>query len=432
MKSRSGNEAFWKDLHILETLKGGGIYLVVKIAGSIGAYFFAWYVSKAYGAAGNGVFAFVLTAAVLLASFFNLGLNTYTVKLLPAYKAQNNPGGIRAFYHRALTTVAGVTFAGSGILILLSFLMSNESFSRDLYLIGCATIPVSILLFISHVYKARQRIFGFSMLQNNVIQVLALLILVIPVWDRSSTNEPVWAFIVAGVGLCIAGWGMIPSIHGEQTPISKTEFRLHIRESLPMLAGGMAFIVLNLTDRFMLRFLDSTTQLGIYDVALRLSNLTLLGIMSLNAVAEPKFAQLHAENDPTKLRSFAGRITWMGIVVSIPVIGLLGFFPDFWLGLFGTGEDFLVGGSTLRILLLGQALSVSCGAVLVLLNMTGHQRSVQTILFTCATLNIILNFLLIPWWGIDGTAWATAFSTLVWNVWGLWIIRKKLGFWMWG
>lgn len=432
LKSESGNVAFWKDLHLLETLRGGGVYLIVKIVGSLGAYFFAWYVSRNYGAEGNGIFAFTLTSAVLLAAFFNLGLNTYIVKVIPAFKAENNAEGVRGFYRKALMTIVGVTLTGCGLLVLISVFVPHAPFSTEVLLIGVATIPVSILLFLSHTFKAQKRILGYSLLQNNVVQVLALLVLLLPLWPIASVSEPVWAFVVAGVTLCIAGWFFNQSGTRALARITDIPFRSHLRESLPMLAGGLAYMVLNLSDRMMLRFLDTTTQLGIYDVALRLSNLTLLGILSLNAVAEPKFAEFFAQNDPVRLRRYAGRMTWIGMGISIPVIGLLGLFPDTWMGLFGTGADFLPGISSLYILLIGQIVSVGCGAVLVMLNMTGQQRSVQTILLTSALLNILLNLLLIPSMGIDGAAWATAFSTLVWNVWGVWTIRTKLGFWMWG
>lgn len=99
--------------------------------------------------------------------------------------------------------------------------------------------------------------------------------------------------------------------------------------------------------------------------------------------------------------------------------------------MFGDGREFLVGMDSLFILLIGQLISVLCGSVLVLLNMTGNQWTVQTILVTAAILNIMLNAILIPNLGIEGAAWATTISTIFWNVWGIRAVRKKLGFWVW-
>jgi len=429
---KSESRAFWQDVHIRETFLGGGVFLIIKVLGSLGAYVFAWYISRVYGPEGNGIMAFTLTLAVLLAALYNLGLNNYAVKIIPQYQYRNDGQGARSFYRKALSTVTGMTLAGSVILIGITFLIPSGELSRDLFLASFLTVPVSLLLFISHTFKARKNILSFSLLQNNIIQVAALLILILPVWARMAPSEPVWACVWAG--MTMTAIGLLANKSGKQTGIilKSHPFSFHLRESLPMLAGGLAFMVLNLTDRLMLRFLDTTSQLGVYDIALRLSNLSLLGILSLNAIAEPKFAEFFAQNAMDQLRQFVKRMTLSGLLMAIPVIGALGLFSDFWLGFFGKEGDFLSGRASLYILLLGQAVSVVCGAVLILLNMTGHQRSVQKILISAAILNVILNAILIPVWGIAGAAWATTIGTIVWNLWALWTVRRKLGFWMWG
>ena len=425
------NSAFWQDIHIRETIRGSGIFMSVRILGTLGAYLFAWFISKEYGPEGNGIMAFTLTFAVLLAALFNLGLNTYAVKVISGFRAEKNEAAIERFTARGFGLVGATTLTGSSLLIILSFLIHSPTWSRDILLVGCMTIPVSFLLYISHLFKARKKILGFSLLQNNIVQFVALAILVLPLWTRISVAEPVWAFIIAAMGLVVMGYikssrRITPPIPSESSTISD-----HLKLSLPMLAGGLAFMILSMTDRLMLRFLDTTAALGVYDIGLRLSNITLLGILSINAIAEPKFAEFWAQNDRVNLRKFVNRMTWAGFLISVPVIGILGLFPKFWLGMFGDGREFLVGMDSLYILLIGQLISVLCGSVLVLLNMTGNQWTVQTILVTAAILNIMLNAILIPNLGIEGAAWATTISTIFWNVWGIRAVRKKLGFWVW-
>lgn len=432
MAKKSKNRAFWQDIHIRETFRGGGIFLIIKILGSLGAYFFAWYISRVYGPEGNGIMAFTLTLAVLLAAIYNLGLNIYAVKIIPQYRYQNDIQGTHTFYRSALSTVIKMTLAGSAIMIIITYIIPSGTLSRDLFSVSFLTIPVSLLLFISHTFKARKNILSYSLLQNNIVQVAALLVLMLPVWARISPSEPVWACVWAGMAMTIISLIANNTRKLPKTTLPSIPFSSHLRESLPMLAGGLAFMILNLTDRLMLRFLDSTSQLGIYDIALRLSNLSLLGILSLNAIAEPKFAEFFARNSMDQLRQFVKRMTFIGLLIAIPVITILGLFPDFWLGFFGKEGDFLSGRTSLYILLLGQLISVACGAVLILLNMTGHQRSVQTILICAAILNVVLNALLIPKWGIAGAAWATTIGTILWSIWALLTVRKKLGFWMWG
>ena len=51
-------------------------------------------------------------------------------------------------------------------------------------------------------------------------------------------------------------------------------------------------------------------------------------------------------------------------------------------------------------------------------------------MITGGTLNIILNLLLIPVYGITGAAIATALSTAVWNIFASLMVYKIYGYWI--
>lgn len=432
MNRKTKIKALLTDGDLSEILRGGGVFLLVKLLGMAAAYLLAWYISRQYGPEGNGILSFALTGAVFLAAIYNLGLNVYAVRIIPLLSIRGKGPAIRSFYQSSLLVIILVLTAGTLLLSLIGKSLQDETLARDLTLVNLVTVPLTLLLFTSHVFKARKQIFGFSLLQNNIVQGVACLFLFLFFPSGKNPSEPVYALAMA------AGLLMLLSLVGNISFLKEIRFdppdriKKTLRDAWPMLSGGLAFMVLNLTDRLMLRFLDTVPQLGVYDIVFRLSNLTLVGLLSLNAIAEPKFSEIFAGGDRERLKKTVRRTTFTGIWLSIPVILLLALFPRFILGLFDTDGAFLTGSTTLYILLGGHLISVLCGAVLIVLNMTGNQRSVQMILITTTLLNILLNAILIPVAGIEGAAWATAFSTLVWNIWGWRMVRKKLGFSMWG
>src|SRR5690625_1742778 len=155
------------DTDLLEILRGGGVFLIIRLLGSAAAYFFAWYISIEYGPEGNGVLSFTLTSAVLLSAIFNLGLNTYAVRIIPQFIHEKNEGNVRKFYQTALRMIIRTMIAGSLILFLLSYIPSSKDLARDIRLFTLLALPLSILLFTSHVFRARKNILIFSLLQNN-------------------------------------------------------------------------------------------------------------------------------------------------------------------------------------------------------------------------------------------------------------------------
>lgn len=63
--------------------------------------------------------------------------------------------------------------------------------------------------------------------------------------------------------------------------------------------------------------------------------------------------------------------------------------------------------------------------VAVFLNMTGNQVFFTKLVAVSTTLNIVLNWFLIPRYGMEGAAWASMFSIVLWNIIGAIFIYRK-------
>ena len=70
--------------------------------------------------------------------------------------------------------------------------------------------------------------------------------------------------------------------------------------------------------------------------------------------------------------------------------------------------------------------NVFFGSVIYILDMTGKQNVSRNILLFTAVVNIVLNWYLIPIYGIKGAAIATAISILFWNIIGIIYVKKIL------
>jgi Na+-driven multidrug efflux pump len=63
----------------------------------------------------------------------------------------------------------------------------------------------------------------------------------------------------------------------------------------------------------------------------------------------------------------------------------------------------------------------------ILLNMTGNESYTAMISAISVTLNVVLNALLIPIWGIEGAATATTISIVFSAILNLIVVQRKLG-----
>jgi O-antigen/teichoic acid export membrane protein len=90
------------------------------------------------------------------------------------------------------------------------------------------------------------------------------------------------------------------------------------------------------------------------------------------------------------------------------------------------GPEFTGGRTSLMILALAQLFNVAAGSAGVALTMTGHERDAAVAIGIGSTMNIILNWLLIPVYAVNGAAMATAASMILWNTLLVLSVRRRM------
>ena len=193
-----------------------------------------------------------------------------------------------------------------------------------------------------------------------------------------------------------------------------------------MMFSGLLLYLLNWTDVIMLGMMVDEEQVGIYNIAYKIGSVGFLVIVSVSTVITPRMAELYGKGDLAELKKLTHQATRLIAVLSIPLVFVLLFFSEYILSFFG--KEVVSGDTTLIIVALGVLFSAIVGNVDQLLNMTNHQIILRNITIAIFTLNVILNFILIPIYGINGAAFASLVSNIVINLLCVYYIKKKLGF----
>jgi len=174
----------------------------------------------------------------------------------------------------------------------------------------------------------------------------------------------------------------------------------------------------------MIGMFRTETEVGVYNVTLKVAMLTSVGLFAINSIAAPKFAEFYGKEDMKGLAKIAQQSTKLIFWSSFPILLILFIFPSFILGIFG--GEFKVGVFALIILALGQFVNSISGSVGYILQMTGKHKVFQNIILAATIINIVLNVFLIPVYGINGAAFASMVSLMFWNLTSVVYIRKNL------
>lgn len=183
--------------------------------------------------------------------------------------------------------------------------------------------------------------------------------------------------------------------------------------AIPLLFTSTIFFLISWTDTFMLGYFKSAYAVGIYNAAYPTAQLLWVIPSALLLLALPIFAESYAsENRWSLLKYLMKKITKWVFILNIMFLLIFSFFSNNVLSiLFGT--QYTEGKYVLIILSIAFFIWSLFEAFDKLLLTLKKNNIILLNALVVASLNILLNYLLIPKWGIFGAAIATGSSLIL-------------------
>jgi O-antigen/teichoic acid export membrane protein len=208
-------------------------------------------------------------------------------------------------------------------------------------------------------------------------------------------------------------------------PATGTEVRDALRFGLPRAPSALLAQTVFWADLWVLAAFEHGTALDAYAAAVRIAQVLLLFLTSLNLVFSPFAADLHARGQRERLQELFQRSTRWALAATLPLLVVLFVAADDVLHAFS--PRFETGEWALRILLLGQAANVATGSVGFILIMTGFTGLDLVDNLVGTVLLVGLAAALTAAFGIEGTAAAAAVSVAALNLVRLVQVRRRIG-----
>lgn len=413
--------------------RGTSVSFLIQGAGAGLIFLSEIVMARILGASGYGLFATVMAWSQVLVLIVLLGSNNLLLRFVPMYLATTDWCSLRGLL-RFSTRMAVLVGVGIVVVVLCGLVIVGERMPDDIrwaLLAGFAVLPFAALsLQRQAVLRGLHQVARALIPEIIVRPVLLMAFAGGLVWGFGQTLSAPTGLILNGVAVMLAfllGWywqrRATPDEVRSASPASDVPGWLKI--SIPLFVVTCVQLLLVRMDIMLLGLLSGKDHAGIYAAASRVADLVVFALGTANIVVAPMIAALHARGDIHGIQRLL-RLLSIGILsVTLPVSVVIFFFGGDILAMFGAGyRDAYV---PLQILVFAQLVNALCGPVSYLLAMTGHQRVLMSVLSVSALLNLALNLLLIPTYGIVGAAIATAVTTLIWNTGLVYVIRRNLG-----
>ncbi|HJJ28593.1 MAG TPA: flippase [Methanocorpusculum sp.] len=171
-------------------------------------------------------------------------------------------------------------------------------------------------------------------------------------------------------------------------------------------------LIISYSDTIFINYFLDTSSVGIYRVALRFTEVSTFITAAILSTLSPKISRWSVEGLMDKIGAVISRAFTFGLILAVPV-AIGGIFLVDRLLYYFYGENFAAGATACIILLIYQIVYVFYAFIACALSNTNHVRKSFYGTIVALVLNIALNFILIPYLGINGAAVSSVISLIV-------------------
>ncbi len=380
-----------------------GIKTIVLVLGMLSSIVSA----RVLGPEGKGVFAVATALTGMGVQFGNLGMhssNTYFLaknkKILPCIVGNS-----------VAVTLLVTLFAG-GVFVMLWFFPNLVTIHGTILILSFVYIPVQLYnMYQENYFIALDEIKKYSvleMLNGSLYPVLLIFIAFLGGWNLSPEVAVVLS-ILATCFVIVVGVVFLKKEIGGKICIDKKLFQ----ESLPFgfksyVSCLLTYLVLRADILMLDAFLDKS-QTGLYSLAVNLADIVNMIAVSVSMLLFPKLSGMSEEREK---RSFIWKtLKYMSLIMLVLIIGAAIFSE--WAVLLVYGEDYRESVPAFRILMPGIFFwSLSS----LLFNFFSSENRIginisSSLVGLCV--NLIFNWVLIPWYGIQGAAMASTVAYVI-------------------
>ena len=392
----------------------------------------AIFLGRILGASGFGAYGFALACVELLLIPAMLGLPQLLAREVPQASQRQDWQYLRDLVSRSFYTVlvSSVLFALTGYALSTFFLDSMDPGMTFPLQVGLVTLP---LLALCGTGAGALRGLGLTLGQMPLLIVQPAFIVIV-VGFIAWQAYPLSAVQAVAVNMLGAALALIMTLvlwrhykpgTSQSTP-SKLDWKTLSMTGLPFTLIAGFSVINNQADIIMLGLMSTAEQTGLYRVASRLAQPIGFPLMALVVPLGPILAEMYATNDVTGMRRRAVKSSVVAFIAALIIGGVFIVGNNLLLSLFGS--EFGAADQALLILCLGQIVNALLGTAGIVLSMTGHETAVARSMALTGTLNVVLNALLIPAYGLEGAAVATVASSTVGGLILLRTATTRLGF----
>jgi len=413
--------------YTIRVVKGGALIFIMSILATALGYLLRLFLARNLSVEEFGLFYAVSAFVAIFWLFKDIGTGHAVVKFIPELSVKRKFSAIKTIILFLISFQFFIGFILFTILILFSDYIAINFF-HSIQAKSIIQIFAIEIFFASNILKnilqGLQKIKEFASIEFfRLLLIFFVIFILLPV----TAVKVAWAYVIASLIIQIIFlFNVFSFLKNYKLNFAFVKSRLVKRIfkfSLMAFIGSVAGTIISYTDTLVLTFFRTTSEVGIYQVALPTSQLLWVFATSLSAILFPILSEMWAKNEKEKLLKGVSILIKLSFVFMIPLILIILSFPKLIINIL-FGSSYLGASTPLQILSVGAVFYTLMLIYSTTLYAIGKPEINTKIVILVGLLNLIMNILLVPILGVIGASLTSLLSFIMGFLFSVYFSKK--------
>ncbi|WP_028783985.1 polysaccharide biosynthesis C-terminal domain-containing protein [Thalassobacillus devorans] len=384
-------------MKIIESFIGRGSFLLFTLL-------FSYISVQLYGVEVFGEFTYAFTLVQVLMILATAGFNNGLMYSIPKHG------------YKDVSFSFVINFLLSLVIVGVGWVFIEDHYIR--WMLPLIWLLSAEQLFFG-IYRSERKIKEYYVI-NGLVTMILRIVLIIAFYYITGKNEYSIAY---GVYASFLFSNAMYYFYNRRKINKYTFDKSYLKYSLTLILASLLGVMINKIDILMLGSMTTKSDVGIYQITVQVSNILSALLLIFNTVFAPEISRLFHSGQLEQMKRMYVKATRILALTSVTVTVILILSSNFILYFFGA--EFLEGQNALILRSVAHCINLSVGGVWLMLSMTGQPKFQMYANIVAFLINILLNYLLIPKYGINGAAFASMVTIIFTNIVGYMIVSKR-------
>lgn len=388
-------------------------------------------VARHYSVGEYGIYGLALFLVMFISGISSLGMNEACPRYIAYYRGKKDNEKIKGIINSSYiisilfsTTLTIIFFLFSDVIANSIFGISRLSYILKIFIISVpfwTVIKITVGIFRGY-ESVKERVY-FSQISIQLLKVIFFSIIIL-------LNFPIEYILAAFTGsIVITSFISILYINKKLPTdikhIKKPELRILelVKFSWPLIISGLGWFIVSGLDKTMLGIIKTEVEVGLYNAAAPIAQYLIVFYSITIFIFQPIASRLYAENKMDEIKNNYQTLTKWIFSVSFPFIMILLIFPNTAIFVF-YGAKYTAASTVLQLITIATFVHLLLALSGAMVTILGKTKIIMFATLTGGGINIVLNLLLIPLYGINGAAFSTMISYIsIHSLVGLYLYR---------